>query len=236
MESVAQETTITTNSDADPANANSAQALEDCKNAMDIAEEKEGSTGGNNSSGSSNGRGSGSGGYNADCSSSDGSSSDASSKRKKNNSPELSVSVENLALDGGHQEKKRRSSDKDKEGPDSNGHDRNAEKKHGSKSSTREQEAARASAQDGVFDAILEQRHNINECEPLSSRGRGTLPQWNGIRISSPMDPRIDISTVGFQFGDTVGNGSCCMNLTPAENRAAPAPSLDNYLHLMEVS
>jgi hypothetical protein len=32
----------------------------------------------------------------------------------------------------------------------------------------------------------------------LTQSGQETLPQWNGVRIQHPMDPRIDLSTVGY--------------------------------------
>ena len=50
------------------------------------------------------------------------------------------------------------------------------------------------------FSKILtrQHRHNIESAvEELNS----CLPQWNGVKIEHPMDPRIDLSTVGFSIG-----------------------------------
>jgi hypothetical protein len=80
-----------------------------------------------------------------------------------------------------------------------------------------------------------------------------SAPQWNGVRINHPMDPRIDLSSVGHiqmsclstEFANTV-NIPSQQNLdrTPSAQETndggaptAPAPpSIDQYMTLMEVS
>lgn len=51
-----------------------------------------------------------------------------------------------------------------------------------------------ANQSDGQQD---ERQHQYNDGES-SQDPKACLPQWNGIRIQHPMDPRIDLSTVGY--------------------------------------
>lgn len=44
---------------------------------------------------------------------------------------------------------------------------------------------------------------------------QASLPQWNGVRIQHPMDPRIDLSTVGYY---------CASNLQGCNDDSAPRP------------
>jgi hypothetical protein len=74
---------------------------------------------------------------------------------------------------------------------------------------------------------------------PGTIHGYAVLPQWNGVRISHPMDPRIDLSTVGYTLtnvpigsaGDMTGSASGDVNYYGNHTQ-----SLDQYLHLMDVS
>ena len=68
------------------------------------------------------------------------------------------------------------------------------------------------------FSKILteQHRHIIDSAvEELNS----CLPQWNGVKIEHPMDPRIDLSTVGFSIGS--------VHLTPF----VPNISINNYIN-----
>lgn len=87
--------------------------------------------------------------------------------------------------------------------------------------------------------ALLEgQKNGGNEenIEAAYSADKGPLPQWGGIRIKHPMDPRIDLSTVGCYPADT--------NINPVTagpvNGESPKnmnqfPSMESYLQLLEV-
>jgi hypothetical protein len=59
------------------------------------------------------------------------------------------------------------------------------------------------------------------------------LPQWNGARISHPMDPRIDLSTVGYTPSTPAPSGNASGDVDGYGNHPH---LLDRYLHLMEVS
>jgi hypothetical protein len=195
------------------------------------------------SSSSSNGRGSRGGGYSADCSSSD-SSSDTSSNKKGQAPVDLPVDKLNLeekstrpepndddasAAQKAHQKKKqlkksRKAARKAQSSPLNSQED-----DHDSITSMN---ARRVAAQIGELEDLLQQSRQMLEA-PILGSGQ-TLPQWNGVRISHPMDPRIDLSTV-------YRVQACDAPLTAELHRAqftmpGPPPSVDNYLHLMEVS
>lgn len=78
-----------------------------------------------------------------------------------------------------------------------------------------------------------------------NSQGSYQLPQWNGIRIQHPMDPRIDISTVGRIQASIMPVLPSNVDV-PATKASSPslddkkldqnAPSIDQYMKLMEVS
>jgi len=71
-----------------------------------------------------------------------------------------------------------------------------------------------------------------NSLEHTNSQLQALLPQWNGIRIEHPMDPRIDLSTVGY----TLDSNKAAAAVLPAIQQEAPNQhSIDHYLHLMEV-
>eukprot|EP00546_Thalassionema_frauenfeldii_P018545 CAMPEP_0178907100 /NCGR_PEP_ID=MMETSP0786-20121207/7185_1 /TAXON_ID=186022 /ORGANISM="Thalassionema frauenfeldii, Strain CCMP 1798" /LENGTH=906 /DNA_ID=CAMNT_0020578865 /DNA_START=21 /DNA_END=2744 /DNA_ORIENTATION=- len=196
------------------------------------------------SSSSSNGRGSGSGGYNADCSSSD-ASSDSSLKRKNGHS---NMPLNKLALDKSNemQENAAATSDAATIAEDPQLQPSEPEKRPtlqqcdgltgpsaGGRSSNN------VASKMGALDALLEQGRKMKE-EPLLPDQMMILPQLNGVRISHPMDPRIDLSAVGHLPGGSVpvatnGGQSQAMNLiVPQEVSQPPAPSIDNYLNLME--
>lgn len=68
---------------------------------------------------------------------------------------------------------------------------------------------------------------------------RGSMPQLNGVRIQHPMDPRIDLTTVGhIPTGHDPGmpiqvaavNGA--LNTMPAPG--VVPPSMDHYMHMLE--
>ena len=82
--------------------------------------------------------------------------------------------------------------------------------------------------------------HDDSDMADAEEEGEGTAPvQWNGIQVVHPMDPRIDISKVGYihrspvasdqgtNWGDQSKNDA---------NKQDEGPSLENYVQLMEVS
>ena len=77
-----------------------------------------------------------------------------------------------------------------------------------------------------------------------------SLPQWNGVRIQHPMDPRIDLSTVGYIQTSSLsayprnvdiptrqptGQADGVEN-TVGSSEPSPTPSIDQYMNLMEVN
>ena len=88
-------------------------------------------------------------------------------------------------------------------------------------------------------------KNATGSAEELSS-----LPQWNGVRIQHPMDPRIDLTTVGHIQTSALSAFPSNVNIPtskPSEqprgsdnscegSEAALAPSIDQYMKLMEVN
>ena len=78
----------------------------------------------------------------------------------------------------------------------------------------------------------------------IVKQNSGLLPQWNGVKICHPMDPRIDLSTVGHihtssvpAFPSNVDIPSRQSAETPDNSGVGPPPpSIDQYIKLMEVS
>lgn len=199
----------------------------------------------NDSSSSTNGKGSGSGGgYNGDCSSSDASSSDSSSKHKQA-AAELSVSALNMKRHEKRDEHNQQGEEKminNRTQPKSN--ERRHDKKNKDSWIPEDQQysswdlasATQVAIQISALAAIIEQNRMIAD---ETSRLDGTLPQWNGIRISHPMDPRIDLRTVGHIPGSNVPVASSNMmnvEVNTLSHDTVPPPTVDNYMNLMEVS
>lgn len=193
------------------------------------------------SEGSSNGRGSSRGGYSADCSSSDTSSENFA--RGKSATEGVQVAVGNLNLDASKPEQGDSSQTNAKD--DGKGHatqapntDTESPVVESLSGKDKSRSANHVSTKIGALDEMLQQGRRL-ETEPLIVPGQAAvLPQWNGIRISHPMDPRIDLTAVGHlqslpvpvQQSDVqaIAKGS-------VYTASTPAPSVENYLHLMEV-
>ena len=175
------------------------------------------------SNGSDNGKGTGSGsggGYSADCSSSDASSDDAAKR-----SP-LVLENEMQQLRVGDIEMKTKSNE-------------NRSKKSKSKSRSRLCPLNTSVLPGGDFP-------RVPKGEDKSGIANPSMPQWNGVRIHHPMDPRIDISTVGHiqtsslsVFPVDVHNGENNNDHEVGQYQGSanhPPPSVDQYMALMEVS
>jgi hypothetical protein len=71
--------------------------------------------------------------------------------------------------------------------------------------------------------------------------GTQVLPQWKGVRISHPMDPRIDISTVGHMQAPvsalaTTDTGSKSNTFVATASPSFDPPSMETYMQLLSVS
>jgi hypothetical protein len=226
------------NAQSEPGDNNSESSCDDGK-------DRSTNVGENDSSSSTNGKGSGSGGgYNGDCSSSDASSSESSSKQKQV-TPELSVSVQNMKRNEKRDEHNLRGQEK----PIHNRTQGNAGERRNDRETkdswTPEDQqysswdlasATQVAIQISALAAIIEQNRMMTD---ETSRLDGTLPQWNGIRISHPMDPRIDLRSVGHIPGSNVPVASSNMmnvEVNSLSHDTVPPPTVDNYMNLMEVS
>jgi hypothetical protein len=185
------------------------------------------------SSGSDGGKGSGSGGsgggysgggYSADCSSSDASSTEA----VKGNTPDKEM--HHLTI---------------------------SEEKTSTKEEIMPSKTATAKAQNANTDEkqskSTNKKYSTNESngnEEKAENDAGTnysAPQWNGVRIQHPMDPRIDLSTVGHiqtsslsisfpNNADIPNQQKPNQQSNPIDSSEPPAPpSIDQYMTLMEV-
>lgn len=196
----------------------------------------------NDSGSSSNGRGSGSGsgsgrGYNGDCSSDDASSSESSSKRKA--APELAVSVQSMDINERRDARNENTIQLDEvEGSKPKKSKDSWQVEDQQYNSWDVASATQVAIQINALAAIIAQNRRLAEEHAIPTGENVTLPQWNGIRISHPMDPRIDLRTVGHIPGSNVPVASCDatnmhVNMLAHENVAPP--TVDNYLNLMEV-
>mmetsp|Transcript_8038 Transcript_8038/g.20018 ORF Transcript_8038/g.20018 Transcript_8038/m.20018 type:complete len:600 (-) Transcript_8038:2589-4388(-) len=167
-----------------------------------------GSDGGKgNSSGS--GSGSGSGGYNADCSSSDSSSRSVAEKQKTKSNNGIGGSI-NKANEVGGKLTALKSRTQPTTGCDS------TENIPGEKStflteprtasegenSPRHRKTSFHSGTSQNFSDTTKRQHGNGNDSCTKDLGL-CLPQWNGVTIEHPMDPRIDLSTVGFSIGSS---------------------------------
>ena len=184
-------------------------------------------------------------GYSAGYSSSGSSSVEAA----KENAPETQMHC--LSLDaGGTKEKPTRA----KEAKPSDGPEQGAEKtqksdKRGSDQSescclqpAKEQEPDYESSEDGSG-SDYESSEDGSGSQYIVKQNSDSLPQWNGVKICHPMDPRIDLSTVSHIHSSSVPALPSNVDVPspqfaePPENSGVgPPPSIDQYIKLMEVS
>lgn len=182
---------------------------------------------------SSNGRG-----YAADCSSSD-SSSDVSSRQKQNQgeaqptiNEDKTIPGVDLTSDDANQTKDGTSLDGLRSPSFKKGtNDKTKAELHSG--SEKGKVSSHVVAKIGALDDLVNQ-HRTTEPPVFLPGDRGQLPQWNGVRIMHPMDPRIDLSSVGHltQVPVPVSDSKFAGNGMVV---GAAAPPLENYLHLMEV-
>lgn len=86
---------------------------------------------------------------------------------------------------------------------------------------------------DDLKDLLLDNSHK-ELANTSMFEGTQVLPQWKGVRVSHPMDPRIDISTVGhMQSGDTGGASNM---FAATKSPSYDLPSMETYMQLLSVS
>lgn len=198
------------------------------------------------STGSDGGKGGGSGsggGYSADCSSSDASSLEA----VKGGVPDKELARLNVHGDRkSTPEPITKESKSNKDGTQKttkgNHHRRSGGNDHAD-SSTAIMKSQQMRESEGDTDSQWNSRDDEMRQEP-------SLLQWNGVRVRHPMDPRIDISTVGIAHSGLhhAGHEDAASAEAPPENdlnpegrestessEPPPPPSIDQYMNLMEV-
>ena len=174
-------------------------------------EESSTSTGSDGGKGNSSGSGSG-GGYNADCSSSDSSSTRVAEKEKTKANANASTATNEGNDMGG-----KVATSKTRTKPSSG----NAKTVVGIGATSQSKEVQSDADGRTRYSNLSSQNSSTNNnSDTIRRRKYGSdsgakkvglcLPQWNGVTVEHPMDPRIDLSTVGFSIGSS--------NLAPFAN------------------
>jgi hypothetical protein len=205
------------------------------------------STGSDGGKGGGSGSGSG-GGYSADCSSSDASSLEAA----KGSIPDKGMARLSVDGDGNSAQESSAKASTSNKGPKSSAQ----KKQNGSRRGNDQTETCGTCGT-----SALKPEDLASECDSDSQwnlavdamHSESSLPQWNGVRVFHPMDPRIDISTVGHiqesvlsafpspsDKADLPGNSEQEDKESAGDNPSEsseppPPPSIDQYMKLMEV-
>ena len=207
------------NAEATLEQASSLEALDSTENSKDKCEEKEETSSNGSSSGKS---GSGSGGYNADCSASD-QSSDENGNRKDYANSSQNDSAQNSGV----------TTSAAALGTVRTGRSKGKRSSKGGNV--------------GLLDIenFLSQTKAEDEGDKLFD-GSSVLPQLNGVRISHPMDPRIDLSRVGVTSSASVPTPAPLQRNMAKEvsglhpnfgaGFSAPVPTAESYMQLLQVS
>lgn len=204
------------------------------------------------STGSSEGKSGSGGGYSADCSASD-QSSDENGDRKDTDS-NLNLKVAGLNLHGRAESRSSNSSDEivEKSAQNYESESKGNVPREASKlrEKTKDQEETSTlgidlplKSPDTIdLESILRSKTEAERESAAALENQRILPQWNGVRIAHPMDPRIDLSSVTvLQAGVVPGTFHSMPEQQQADstkiaedNNASPF-SVDNYSQLMEV-
>ena len=199
------------------------------------------------STGSSEGKGSGSGGgYSADCSASD-QSSDENGDRKD---PTVKLSVAALNLHDRAESRSSNSSDgesRTRVRRDSEGKEKRTSGEHKKISKDKGEKHALGidlpmKSPDTIdLESMMRSKSEEERESAQALQDHRVLPQWNGVRVAHPMDPRIDLSTVTvLQAGIVPGNvpslpeKSATAGPVNVQDNAAMF-SINSYNQLMEV-
>jgi hypothetical protein len=187
----------------------------------------------NDSSCSSKGQQGSRGGYSGDCSSSDASSSESSSKEKSqakclSDSFQYRLKRKELANVS--------SIDMSPNSLDDNRRGETKSMKELKETTWSNGPGSSVSLQISALSEIIEQNRKMIDIPSIQGQ---ILPQINGVRISHPMDPRIDLQAVdhisGSKFPVAQAN-AMHLYANNVSQEQAPPPTVDNYLSLMEVS
>ncbi|CAB9509086.1 expressed unknown protein [Seminavis robusta] len=223
----------------------------------ETAEDKEEGDDNGESSSTSSSQGQGSGeGYTADCSSDASSdlSGSAKKKEKKEKKDNIILSVNNLSLEDGSNgadangaaakgtegEKTKKNSKTDagkgkngssKPPPGSQaGQEGNKKDKPNKKDKKKRRRSSTAKAETATDNPANDGADSDSDMSDTLEDGMMPLAQWNGVQVVHPMDPRIDISKVGYLHGSPVPRSG-----HDGQPKQEEAPSLEHYVQLMEV-
>lgn len=206
------------------------------------------------STGSSEGKSGSGGGYSADCSASD-QSSDENGDRKETSS-NLNLDVGGLTIHDRAASRSSNSSDEvvSRELNDADGKPQSNDKRTADASKNdgegKEHKDANSlgielpmKSPDTIdLESIMRSKKEEERESVAVLQDHRVLPQWNGVRVAHPMDPRIDLSTVTvLQAGVVPGPFQPIAEQQQLESSMQPeeasAPfSVDNYSQLLEVS
>lgn len=204
------------------------------------------------STGSSEGKSGSGGGYSADCSASD-QSSDENGDRKDTSS-NLSLNVGGLTL---HDRAASRSSNSGDDAPsEQNEGGREAEANDNTSASVSKNDGKSVEQNDanslGIelpmkspdtidLESIMRSKTKEERESAAAMQDYQVLPQWNGVRVGHPMDPRIDLRSVTvLQAGvvpgvfQSIEKQQQLQSGLQSEEASAPF-SVDNYAQLLEV-
>jgi hypothetical protein len=176
-------------------------------------EESSTSTGSDGGKGNSSGSGSGSGGYNADCSSSDSSSNnDAATRVAEKQTAKLNINDGTPPASKCDDMGGKTVTSKIRVNTTSGNTSTNntvgtvaasptiVVQSKGERGS-RHGNASSHKSKTNDFSDIIRRQDDHDDFDSAAEELGSCLPQWNGITLEHPMDPRIDISTVGFSVG-----------------------------------
>lgn len=177
-------------------------------------EESSTSTGSDGGKGNSSGSGSGSGGYNADCSSSDSSSNNDAATRvaeKQKSKSNINNSTPTSKCDDIIMGEKTVTSKTRVNTTSGNTSTNNHvgtvaasptidAQSEGERRSRHGNASSHKSTSNDFSDTSIRQDDH-HDFDSAAKELGACLPQWNGITIEHPMDPRIDLSTVDFRVG-----------------------------------
>jgi hypothetical protein len=202
------------------------------------------------SDGSSEGKSGSGGGYSADCSASD-QSSDENGERKQSEM-DLSLSVAGLKV---HDRSSSPSSNSSNDGKQSSNYKSSGKRSERNARSSKDKEAGHSHVSSQSFgiglplkspdvidlDSIMRTKTEQERENAVALKDQSSLPQWNGVRVAHPMDPRIDLNSVTvLQAGIIPGNDLSLMSKpisqgASAREESSAAFSISSYSQLMEV-
>jgi hypothetical protein len=242
------ETTNNTADHTDHTDATKAAAIS--SSAMKSGSRRKEDSAESSSTGSSEGKSGSGGGYSADCSASDQSSDENGRERRT----ELDRKVGSLKIhDDEEDERGGSSEDGDSSEQETATRLHKPESVHGANETPCQgQQMGEANvgfsmqATDAVYLDTIQKSTLEEECKSnFLLPDERVLPQWNGVTVAHPMDPRIDLSSVtvlqagvvpvAFQKTDITQQQPMLLTEKKADEGAASPFSVENYSQLLEV-